>query len=165
MGIEIQGVDSLIERLDGLVDDAKMTRALGRACSLVERSAKQKAQALGGTGDLARSITSKVDGDIGVVYTPLEYAPYVEFGTGLFAENGNGRKEVPWVYVKDSNQKGSSKRVYTPEEAQAAAAFLQSKGLDAVVTYGQHPHPYLRPALNENRENIKRILKESIVND
>ena len=136
MGIEIQGADSIMERLEGMVDDAKLANALGKACALVERSAKQKAPK--GNGELRRSITSKVEGDVGIVYTPLEYAPYVEFGTGIFAESG-GRTDVPWNYKDDEG--------------------------NWHTTSGMHPQPYMRPALNENREEIKRILKESIVND
>jgi len=52
----------------------------------VEAEAKKNAPK--GTGELRRSITSRVEDDKGIVYTPLEYAPYVEYGTGLFAENG-----------------------------------------------------------------------------
>lgn len=125
-----------MERLEGMVDDAKLAKALGKACALVERSAKQKAPK--GNGELRRSITSKVEGDVGIVYTPLEYAPYVEFGTGIFAESG-GRTDVPWNYKDDEG--------------------------NWHTTSGMHPQPYMRPALNENREEIKRILKESIVND
>ena len=112
--------------------------ALGKACALVERSAKQKAPK--GTGELRRSITSRVepgaDGAVGIVYTPLEYDPYIEFGTGLFAEEG-GRKDVTWHYKDDEGEWHS--------------------------TSGMKPHPYMRPALNENREEIKRILGEAIV--
>ena len=136
MSIEVKGVDSVIERLEGIVDERKLTLALGKACALVERSAKQKAPK--GTGELRNSITSKVEGDTGIVYTPLEYAPYVEFGTGLFAENG-GRQDVPWNYQDDEGNWHS--------------------------TSGMEPQPYMRPALNENREKIKRILKEGITAD
>ena len=136
MAIEIQGVDSINERLEGLVDSEKLRLALGKACALVERSAKQKAPK--GNGDLRRSITSKVEGEVGVVYTPLLYAPYVEFGTGLFAESG-GRTDVPWCYQDDEGEWHT--------------------------TSGMAPQPFMRPALNENREEIKRILKEGIMND
>jgi HK97 gp10 family phage protein len=136
MAIEIQGVDSIEERLEGLVSVEKLRVALGKACALVERSAKQKAPK--GNGELRRSITSKVEGEQGIVYTPLEYAPYVEFGTGLFAENG-GRTDVPWNYKDDEG--------------------------NWHTTSGMMPQPYMRPALNENREEIKRIIKESIIND
>ena len=138
--IRIEGIDELFEELDGLVDTQRLEAALGKACALVERSAKEKAPK--GTGELRRSITSKVipngNGAIGVVFTPLEYAPYVEFGTGLFAENG-GRQDVPWNYQDDKGEWHS--------------------------TSGMKPQPYMRPALNENREQIKRILGEAIMND
>lgn len=138
--IRIEGVEEVLDDLDGLIDIRKLEMAVGRACALVERSAKQKAPK--GTGELRRSITSKVDivGDnaIGTVFTPLEYAPYVEFGTGLFAENG-GRQDVPWCYQDDEGEWHS--------------------------TSGMHPQPYMRPALNENREQIKRILREGILSD
>jgi HK97 gp10 family phage protein len=168
--IKIQGIEELIEKLDSIIDDDKLMVAVGNACALVERSAKQKA--IKESGDLRRSIKSRVinngSGFSGVVYTPLFYAPYVEFGTGLFAEKGNGRKEVPWVYIEGgSGSKGGKKTVYKDEaDAEEAAAYLrEEKGLDARVTYGMKPQPFLRPALYENREEIKRILREGILQD
>lgn len=136
MSIEFKGLDNLLERLDGLTDTRKLNLALGKACALVERSAKQKAPK--GNGQLRNSITSKVENLEGVVYTPLEYAPYVEFGTGLFAESG-GRTDVPWCYQDDEGEWHS--------------------------TSGMKPQPYFRPALDENREQIKRIIKEGITED
>lgn len=62
----------------------------------------------------------------------------VEYGTGLFAESG-GRKDVPWWYKDDAGEWHK--------------------------TSGQHPQPYMRPALNESREEIIRILKEAVTND
>ncbi len=138
--ITLEGLEEVLERLEGLTDTQNIEDALGKACALVERSAKQKAPK--GTGELRRSITSKVEQDgnnfVGVVFTPLEYAPYVEFGTGLFAENG-GRQDVPWNYQDDKGEWHS--------------------------TSGMKPRPYMRPALNENREQIKRIIGEAITND
>lgn len=139
MSIEIKGIEELEAKLDSFTDPQLIYRALGRACALVERSAKQKAPK--GDGALRRSITSKVDmlEQEGSVYTTLEYAPYVEFGTGLFAEDGNGRQDVPWHY---QDEKG-----------------------EWHTTSGMSPQPYMRPALNENREQIIRILKEGITSD
>ena len=104
---------------------------------VVERAAKQKAPK--DTGALRRSIQSRVTADDGAVhgevFTPLEYAPYVEYGTGLFAEKG-GRKEVPWWYQDD---KGEWHR-----------------------TSGQKPQPYMRPALLENREKVLQTVKRGV---
>lgn len=134
--IYFKGLDDILNSLDEMIDEEQLNAALGKACALVERAAKQKAPK--GTGELRRSITSKVENGEGVVFTPLEYAPYVEFGTGLFAENG-GRMDVPWNYQDDKGEWHS--------------------------TSGMKPQPYMRPALNENREKIIRILKEGIIGD
>lgn len=133
MSIEFRGLEEVLDSLDSLADTTNIEDGLKKACMLVERSAKQKAPK--GTGELRRSITSKVENLEGVVFTPLEYAPYVEYGTGLFAENG-GRQDVPWNYKDDKGEWHS--------------------------TSGMPPQPYMRPALNENREDIIRVIKESL---
>lgn len=78
MSIELDGIEDVFKMLDGAVDEQKLNSALGRACALVERSAKQKAPK--GNGELRRSISSKVENLEGIVYTPLEYAPYIMCG-------------------------------------------------------------------------------------
>lgn len=133
--IEFRGLDDIVDNLESVASTEAIQQALTRACLLVERSAKQKAPK-GRTGELRRSIKSEVQELEGVVYTPLEYAPYVEFGTGLFAENG-GRTDVPWCYKDEVTD-------------------------EFIWTSGQHPQPYMRPALDENREEIKRILREAL---
>lgn len=131
--IKFEGLEDILKRIEKLGSVQNAQEALGKACAIVERSAKEKAPK--GGGDLRRSISSKVEGLQGIVFTPLEYAPYVEYGTGLFAEEG-GRKDVPWHYQDESGQWHS--------------------------TSGMKPHPYMRPALEENRENIKAILMEEL---
>ena len=56
----------------------------------------------------------------------------------MFAEAGNGRK-TPWAYQDDED--------------------------NWHYTHGQHPQPYMRPALNENREKIITLIKEGLLND
>lgn len=131
--MRIEGMDSLQRRVEQISSLSNLDAALGRACALVERSAKQKAPK--DTGALRRSITSKVEGTQGIVYTTLEYAPYIEFGTGLFAES-SGRANVPWCYQDDEGVWHS--------------------------TSGQKPQPFMRPALNENRVRIIEMIKEGL---
>lgn len=133
--IKFEGLDNILDRLETISNAQGIYQALGQACALVERSAKQKAPK--GNGELRRSISSKVEDLQGIVFTPLEYAPYVEYGTGLFAEEG-GRMDVPWNYQDEKGEWHS--------------------------TSGMKPQPYMRPALNENREKILQILKEGISN-
>lgn len=138
MKITLEGFEEVVETIEGLVDPQELEKAMAKAVLLVERDAKMRAPR--DTGDLARSITSKVEtsgGEVeGTVFTPLFYAPYVEYGTGLFAEDGNGRKDVPWHYQDDAG--------------------------NWHTTSGQHPQPFMRPALDENREEILRILKGAL---
>jgi hypothetical protein len=115
---------------------------------------------------LQQSITSRVNNLTGEVYTPLEYAPYVEYGTGLFATGeGGGRKEVPWVYVEGQESSGRAKTIHTEQSADEAVAWLREKGLKAYKTYGEKPQPFMRPALDENRSEILQILGRALIND
>lgn len=162
MSIEIDGLDIILSELEQLGNDEKAEQAINKAVLLVERSAKQKAP----KGELSQSIQSKIEGLTGIVYTPVFYAPYVEYGTGLYSEHPmGGRKEVPWVYVEGSGSATGKKTIHTEESAKRAVAYLRSKGLEAYSTSGQHPQPYMRPALNENKEKILRLFREVIAND
>lgn len=133
--VKFEGVENIIQKFEEIGDTSKLKGAVQKCCALVERTAKQKAPK--DTGALRNAIQSRVEesgGDIvGVVFNPLEYAPYVEYGTGLFAEEG-GRK-TPWLYEDEETG-------------------------EKIFTRGQKPQPYMRPALNENRERIIEILKE-----
>ena len=134
--IEFENLDGVLAAIEEVGDIGDLQRTLGKCCAMVERTAKQLAPK--DTGALRRSITSKVEGTKGIVFTPLEYAPYVEFGTGLFAES-QGRADVPWCYQDDEGVWHS--------------------------TSGQKPQPFMRPALNQNRADILRLLAGGISDD
>ena len=82
MDLEIEGLEQFIERLQEMSNTRALERAMGKACAVVERDAIKNAPK--DTGALRRSIQSKVEtegGNIqGVVYTALEYAPYIMCG-------------------------------------------------------------------------------------
>lgn len=133
----IEGLVEIIETLNKLENTESIVKGIELGCAAVERDAKKKAPK--NTGELKRSITSKVENEgrqvVGEVFTPLEYAPYVEYGTGLFAEKG-GRKDVPWHYMDEKGEWHS--------------------------TNGQRPQPFMRPALQENRERILEYIKAGV---
>lgn len=135
MKIQVENLETVLDNIEDLFAFEELENSLRKACLVIERSAKEKAPK--DTGALKRSIASKIDytseGLVGIVYSPLEYAPYVEYGTGLFAEDG-GRKDVPWNYQDDEGVWHS--------------------------TSGQHPQPFMRPAFNENKEKVLRMIKE-----
>lgn len=128
----VEGKEELIEKLIEL-GKIDMQRALSRGGLIVENDAKKKAPH--DTGELRRSITHYATQEECVIGTNLFYAPYLELGTGLWAVSGDGRKDVPWSY-KDEEGNWHS-------------------------TVGIHPHPYMGPALHDNRRKIeKEIAKE-----
>ncbi len=98
-------------------------------------------------GTLMGSINYKVNKkDLSVtIGTRVEYAPYVEFGTGEFAESGNGRKGG-WFYVTDRKH---DKGLFIRETEDGKFLYF---------TKGMKPRPFLKPALEENKPEIKRIL-------
>lgn len=85
------------------------------------------------TALLRDSITHKVfASELSVaIGTNTEYGPWVEFGTGEFAEDGQGRKGG-WFYT----------------DAEGNGRF----------TLGNKPQPFLRPALLNNKDQIRRIM-------
>ena len=136
--IKFEGLDKIIEKIEDFDDVHAITSAMQDACNIVVDAAIDKAPKK--TGALRRSITSKVEVTSnaieGIVYSPLEYAPYQEYGTGLFAENGNGRK-TGWAYEDE-------------------------KTGETIFTRGNRPHPFLRPAVNENKDKIINTIKGAL---
>lgn len=57
------------------------------------------------TGRLRNSVSHSIDDGETAVYigTNVEYAPYVEYGTGKYADNGQGRQS-PWMYQDAKGQ-------------------------------------------------------------
>ncbi len=103
-----------------------------QACILVEGQAVLLAPVA--TSRLKQSIDYIVDDDelVGYVGTNVDYAIYVEFGTGEFAENGNGRKGG-WMYKDLSGE--------------------------WFFTWGIEPQPYLRPAFRQTKGQIEALAK------
>lgn len=135
--VKIEGLNNLLAKLNEYADPAQLKQSMDKCCAIVEASAKEKAPK--DTGALRRSISSRVEetanGVEGVVFTPLEYAPYIEYGTGLFAEDGG--RQTPWSYQDDEGNWHTTK--------------------------GQPPRPYMRPALTENNNQILETLKGAII--
>jgi len=110
-----------------------LSGALEQACIGVEGSAKRRAPAR--TGTLRNSITHDVrmEETTGNIFSSVAYAPYVEIGTGIYSSQGDGRK-TPWIYVDPATG-------------------------EKVFTRGSHPHPFLKPAVDENESAILRCFE------
>lgn len=87
------------------------------------------------TGRLRDSITHSVSGSEVYIGTNLDYAPYHELGTGIYASQGNGR-QTPWTYVDD-------------------------KGVWH-TTRGVKPIHFLKRAASEHTDEYKQIIEKQL---
>lgn len=89
----IEGLDKLLTTLSGLGGNIKESskKGLERGAKKIQKNAKYLTPV--DTGHLRNSIKTKSqstqDGAEAQVYTNLEYAPYVEFGTGQRGSESN----------------------------------------------------------------------------
>lgn len=90
-----------------------LNRALERSCLIVEGDAKRRAPYR--EGYLENSITHTVDfgSTTGYIGSNLEYAPYVEIGTGRQSSRGDGNPNIagqrPQPYLKPARDNNLSK--------------------------------------------------------
>lgn len=121
---------------------------MNKATALVHGQAKALAPV--DKGQLAGSIHMQVKETEtaiqGRVYTNVEYAPYVEFGTGI---KGNGT--YPY------NVEGLSL-----EYRDKGWAYFDEDTGEWVYTKGQEAQPYMYPALKENEKTIKQMFKNGV---
>lgn len=91
------------------------------------------------TGRLRSSVSHARKGKDEYIGSNVSYAPYVELGTGPYAEDdkghpAGGRQDVPWFY-KDENGKGH-------------------------LSYGMKPSHFLKRAVSEHKEEYKEIAEK-----
>lgn len=117
---------------------------------------------------LKGSYKAKVDESAGeaLIGSDKEAVYWEEFGTGSHAEHGDGRKGW-WVYVKDGETSLHQSKTYPNEaEAQEAADFLRSRGLDAYATNGRDPQHTLQNAFVQTspkaEARLEQLLKEAL---
>lgn len=141
--------DGLLKRLNNIAE-MDLKDKMVQATKLVHAQAKALAPV--DTGNLAGSIRMEVKKSgknlIGRVYTNVQYAPYVEFGTGSTGQGTYPYKvkglklsyrDTPWVYTPDGGE-----------------TFYR--------TNGQEAQPYMYPAIKQNEKNIKKLFKQGVGN-
>lgn len=98
-----------------------------------------------------------------VIGNPLENALWVEYGTGEYALNDDGRKDW-WVFIEGGSGKSSneSKHYKTKEEAKRTVAYLRSQGIPAGYTKGQLPKRPLHYAFTNNEKSLKDELRSRL---
>ena len=143
--ITFKGIESLTRKLNKIEEMGQVKQTMDKAVLLVHAHAKLLAPV--DTVALAGSIHPKVvtEGNkiIGKVYTNLNYAPFVEFGTGIKGNGTYPNKDIALTY-RDTPW------VYTPN------------GEDFYRTEGQVAQPYMYPAIKKNEKKIKAMFKEAL---
>ena len=134
----------LSDWLSDCADDCKkeIEREVEKEAKVVQAQAKLlvPSKTEFSTGNLRNNINTSVKWEgntcVGVISANTNYAIYVEYGTGIYAPNGNGRP-IPWVYTPDN-------------------------GEHFYWTRGQHPQPFMNPALENAKDKIFRDLTEMV---
>lgn len=87
-------------------------------------------------GNLRDSIEMEIlnDGFTAIVRVTAHYAIYVEYGTGIYAAEGNGRK-TPWTYYSDKLGR-------------------------FVTTNGMQPQPFWGPAVDEGERYYRNEMRK-----
>jgi HK97 gp10 family phage protein len=142
--ITFEGVEDLVAKLKdlgGIITDVKKdavtamirVRAAARNNVPVESALLQKNIIV-----KDESIPGGLAVYCGIFSPKVNYAIYVEYGTGIYAENGQGRKD-PWI------------------------APMVIDGEDVFRwTQGMHPQPFLRPAWDEKKGEVLEIVKNAM---
>ncbi|WP_346877119.1 HK97-gp10 family putative phage morphogenesis protein [Clostridium sp. UBA5712] len=145
--MSINGVDSLMKKLNALGGNANkvLETSIAKQTKLVQGEAKDLCPV--DSGDLQQRIYTDVKSQqskvIGKVFTNVEYAAYVEFGTGKKGEESGGDK-----YPGPLSYKEDKWLVNIPD---VGPRWIE----------GQPAQPFMYPALKNNEE----LLKKNIASD
>jgi|LSQX01.3.fsa_nt_gb hypothetical protein len=112
-----------------------------RAALIVESAAKRNLTPKVDEGILRASMEHEVELEPSRIRATVgsnkEYAPYVHQGTGIYAVDGKGRK-TPWSWKGESKKWAGWHR-----------------------TVGVKPTPFLKKAVEDNKERITETLRDS----
>jgi len=147
MPISFDGIDSLIARLEGMQDGILEAARVGMEDGLLIAKADAQKNCPVDTSDLRGSIQSQsviVDGAVeGKMYSPLEYAGYVEMGTGPKGEADHAGTAPIGVTYRTTGW-----------------TYHDEKGFH--YTRGQPARPYLYPAFKANKRVILGKIMEAV---
>ena len=164
--VGIKGVDRLSQRFNN-ISNMDLKEVVNKATALVHGQAKELAPV--GEGPLGESIHMSVEEKgntiTGSVYTNLEYAMFVEFGTGVKG-NGTYPYEVeglsleyassPWYIPVDKMDAETAEKYHFPK-------VHGKNGAEYYVCHGQEAQPYMYPALADNSKIIRQMFKNTVV--
>jgi HK97 gp10 family phage protein len=152
--VEIEGMDNLIKKLEALGGTVvsirkEMVQNMGDVADMMARKAptdteklKPNIQVKDDSTDTELLVKAGIFAE-----SAINYAIYQEYGTGIYAENGQGR-QTPWLWQVKS-QKWAD--IFGIEVGQS------------VLWHGNQPHPFIRPAWDENKDKIEEKLRTALL--
>lgn len=148
MGVKIKNIDRLLRKLK-TIENIDITPAINKATLLVESTAKTLVPVKDGylRGSIHPEVKKTTKDVVGRVFTNLEYAPYVEFGTGVTGD-GTYPYEVEGLEYKDKGW-----------------TYQDHKTGEFIHTKGQVAQPYMYPALYNNKDKINKIIDTYVKNE
>lgn len=165
--MSIDDLDSRMERLEHLADIVEEVGPM--ICQTMRAHAVSNVPV--DTGALKNSVASK-DGDILIrhgdaeviigIETRMEYAKYVEFGTGTKGSADYNGHVSPGITFSPKSA------WYQYDLRGVSSRDLRRHGLDGtekdarILRFARKPRPFMRPALYDNIEKFKRIVEEAI---
>lgn len=131
MGLKITDNSKLVLQ----ASEEQILKALTACGMLAEGYAKANitTQKAVDTGQLRNSITNIVKEHTVFIGSNLEYAAYVELGTGVYYSGG---RRTPWVYQDDDG--------------------------NWHMTKGMRARPYLKPAIADHVKDYKELIKKTL---
>lgn len=127
---------------------AALSRASARALEIIGGKAESYAKGLApvDTGALRNSITHKADGGTMIVGSNIEYAPYIELGTGK-----EYSPPPDWIENNAKRGRGLDKWYYKDKLTG-----------EWHVGFPQKPRPFLRPSIEDHVQEYKAIAEAEL---
>lgn len=168
MNLEIRGLEALVSEFDRLTNgiEGNVRQIVHDEVQSIADEAKNLAPVA--DGRLRESIQTHVieeNGEIaGEVYTNLDYAAYVEFGTGpvgqaagLKIDGVNLRyRQTPWAIPADKIDAAVAEKYHFIK------LYDDDGEVSGYLTRGQAPQPYMYPAMKNHEDEIKEKLGTAI---
>jgi hypothetical protein len=159
--MRVDGLNQALANIQEWTEEKKQAvkAAIDESALNIQTGAKQNLTSNGNidTGSLrARIFKDPVTSDNMTlkVWTNVEYAPYVEWGTGIYATHPTiAGRSTPWA-VKVSEV--SKRKTY------GWPTFIGEDGEKYYLIKGAKPHPFLFPAAEAERPNYLRNIEEAL---
>lgn len=162
------GLDKILEAIrNGAKNGVKIASEVTREEALSRKRGSQEASLILAEQKEEQNLY------IGRVYTNFEYAPFLEYGTGIYAEMPHIGQTYTFyksgmtywfLPVAKAKKKLNNKIVYVP--VRDSHGNPTGKHIECYMMFATQPFPFMRPTAfysrNENIEAVKNSIKEAL---